>query len=218
MFIAFLTTEAQEKKPAAQLLKEPAAWSFERFNLPPVFAPNFQYKGVEELRFSPGMFDKNSTEYFTYAFAAQLDDRINMTKEDVRDYLFNYFKALCSSTARDHKLVVDTSAITVSIEKKKNTSKEITYNTTLHVFGVFADGAAVQLNMEVKVLPVEAGKKVYLIFIASPHAKNDDVWKQLYLIQKNFGSDTIFNLHYFNYSHHYCISAIAVHTKQTIGF
>jgi hypothetical protein len=32
-------------------LKEPAAWEFERFAIPPVFAPAFPYHGVEELRF-----------------------------------------------------------------------------------------------------------------------------------------------------------------------
>jgi hypothetical protein len=177
---------AQEQKPMAQLLKEPAAWAFERFNLPPVFAPNFPYKGAEELRFSPGMFDKKSPEYFTYAFAAQLDDRNSMSKDEVRNYLVNYFKGLCSSTAKDRKLAVDTSQITVSIEKKKDTGKEIIYNALLHVFGVFADGAAVQLNMEVKVLAGVDTKKVYLVFVASPHEKADEVWKQLYTIQKSF--------------------------------
>ncbi|MEP6746556.1 MAG: hypothetical protein ABJB86_02460 [Bacteroidota bacterium] len=186
MFTVSTAIKAQEKKPVAQLLKEPAAWAFERFTLPPVFAPNFPYKGVEELRFSPGMFDKNSTEYFTYAFAAQLNGRNSMSKDEVNDYLFNYFKGLCSSTAKDRKLVVDTSKITVSTEKKKDTGKETIYNAILHVFGVFADGAAVQLNMEVKVLRDAGAKKVYLIFIASPHAKTDDAWKQLYVIQKIF--------------------------------
>ncbi len=54
------------------------------------------------------------------------------------------------------------------------------------MFGVFADGAAVKLNMEVKVLMDAADKKIYLIFIASPREKTDAVWKKLYEIQKKF--------------------------------
>ena len=37
---------------------QPANWEFERFSLPPGFAPGITYKGAEELRFAPGMFKK----------------------------------------------------------------------------------------------------------------------------------------------------------------
>jgi len=179
-----LATEAQQATP--RLLKEPANWTFERFALPPVFAPAFPYKGAEELRFSPGMFNKDSTDYFTYAFAAQLDGTTTISQDDIRNYLFNYFKGLCSSTANDRKLVIDTSKITVSVEKKKSMQGTEIYNALLNVFGVFADGAPVKLTIEIKVLTNAGAKKAYLIFIASPHEKTDDVWKQLYKILKNF--------------------------------
>ena len=180
-----LTAQAQHATP--QLLKEPAGWAFERFALPPVFAPRFPYKGEEELRFSPGMFNKDSTNYFTYAFAAQLDSTTAISQNEVRNYLLDYFRGLCSSTAKDRKLVIDTTKITVSVERKRGTTNdEIIYNALLNVFGVFADGASVKLNAEVKVLMNTAAKKTYLIFIASPREKTDDVWKELYMIQKDF--------------------------------
>jgi hypothetical protein len=56
----------------------------------------------------------------------------------------------------------------------------------VNVFGVFADGAPVKLNMEIKVLMNPAAKKTYLIFIASPREKTDAIWKKLYEIQKRF--------------------------------
>ena len=178
-------TQAQEATP--QLLKEPANWSFERFTLPPVFAPGFPYKGAEELRFSPGMFNKDSTDYFTYCFVAQLDNTATISQDDVRNYLLEYFKGLCSSTAGERKLSIDPSKITVAIEKKKNTaSNENIYNAVLHIFGVFADGAPVKLNMEIEVLKNAAAKKIYLIFIASPQEKTNEIWKQLYVIREDF--------------------------------
>jgi len=182
-----LSIAMNAQSPGPQLLKEPAGWTFERFNLPPVFAPNFPYSGAEELRFSPGMFNKDSTDYFTYAFVAQLNNRSTISKDDIRNYLLAYFKGLCSSTAKDRKLVVDTSKITVAVDKKPGVSgKEIIYNALLHVFGVFADGAEVRLNMEVKVLTDKSANQVYLIFITSPQAKSGVAWKQLYSIQENF--------------------------------
>src|SRR5579871_6778165 len=69
-----------------QLLKKPANWQFERFNLPPQFAKDFPYKGAEELRFSPGMFNKNSAEYFTYAFVAELDSTTDFSQLNINDY------------------------------------------------------------------------------------------------------------------------------------
>jgi len=187
IFIVSLSLAATAQQATPQLLKEPAAWTFERFTLPPSFAPNFPYKGAEELRFSPGMFNKDSTDYFTYAFVAQLDNTTTISQNDIANYLLDYFKALCSSTANARELVVDTSKITVALEKKKGTpNNEVIYTALLHVFGVFADGAPVQLNMEVKVLMNITAKKAYLLFIASPHEKSDEVWKELYTIQKDF--------------------------------
>ena len=176
---------AQEHKP--QLLKEPANWEFERFTLPPQFAAGISYKGAEELRFAPGMFNKDSATYFTYAFVAQLDNVTAISQTDVEDYLLNYYKGLCNITAKDRKLVIDITQITAAVERKKNTpADETIYNASVNIFGVFADGAPVKLNLEVKVIMDAAAKRSYLVFIASPREKTDDVWKMLYRIQKEF--------------------------------
>ena len=186
LIIVFLSIDSQSQE-TPQLLKEPANWAFERFALPPAFAPGIPYKGVEELRFSPGMFNKDSATYFTYAFVTELDNVTSISQNDISDYLLKYFKGLCKSTAKDRKLVIDTTKINVTIEKKKGIPvNEIIYTASMNIFGVFADGAAVKLNMEVKVLMNAVAKKIYLIFIASPREKTDAVWKKLYEIQKDF--------------------------------
>jgi hypothetical protein len=177
------TLFAQNQTP--QLLKQPANWQFERFSLPPEFAPNIPYKGAEELRFSPGMFIKDSTTYFTYAFVAELDNVNSVSQDDIRNYLLNYFKGLCSSTAKQRNLSIDTSKISVAIEKKQNAGNGAFYDATLNIFGVFADGAPVKLNTEIKVMEDKASK-VYLVFIASPLDKKDNVWKELRSIQREF--------------------------------
>jgi hypothetical protein len=180
----FFTAHAQ---PKPSILLAPADWQFEQFPLPPVFAPTIKYNGIEELRFSPGMFKKEATSYFTYAFAARLDSTKNVTPADIKSYLLTYFKGLCSKTAADRKLSpVDTAAISVSIERKKTADQETVYNILLHAFGVFADGAPVTLNMEVKVMNDIPGQRVFLLFIVSPLPKTDALWQGLYKIQKEF--------------------------------
>lgn len=174
---------AQDQTP--QLLKEPVSWQFERFSLPPEFAPGIPYKGAEELRFSPGMFVKDSTTYFTYAFVAELDNVSSVSQDDIQNYLLNYFKGLCSSTAKQRNLSIDASKISVAIEKKHNAGDDIFYDGTLNIFGVFTDGAPVKLNVEIKVMNDKASK-TYLIFIASPLDKTSNVWKELHSVQKQF--------------------------------
>lgn len=172
----------------AQLLKEPANWEFERFPLPPVFAPSFPYKGVEELRFAPGMFKKDAADYFTYAFVAQLDNTVAVTWIDIQNYLLLYYKGLCSATAKDRKLSIDTSKIMVSVgkEAKEDRQGRLVYNVTADIFGVFADGEPVKLNMEVTVINKEAAKRTFLLFLASPLKREDAIWKRLYQIQNDF--------------------------------
>jgi len=169
----------------AQLLKEPRNWQFERFALPPEFAQNIPYKGVEELRFSPGMFVKDSTTYFTYAFVAELTNVNSVSQDAIRNYLINYFKGLCGSTAKQRHLSIDTSKIDVAIERRQNAGNEAFYDATLNIFGVFTDGAPVKLNAEIKVMNDKASK-IYLVFIASPLDKTNNVWNELHSIQKEF--------------------------------
>jgi hypothetical protein len=184
LWVSF-SVKAQDAK--AEFLKEPSKWEFEKFALPPSFSSNFPYRGVEELRFSPGMFNKDASDYFSYAFVAQLDNTSSITELEIKNYLLTYFRGLCTSTAKQRNLTIDTSQINVSIEKKNVTSVNgVIYNAVLNVFGVFADGAPVTLNAEIKVLNDLKPKKTYLVFITSPKEKTNNIWQQLYTIQKGF--------------------------------
>ena len=181
----FAIAQAQAHKP--ELLKEPANWEFERFNLPPAFAPAITYKGAEELRFAPGMFNKDYTNYFTYAFVVQIDDVKAISEAEVHHYLLNYYRGLCRVTAQDRKLIIDTTQIAVAVEKQKGPpSGETVYNATANIFGVFADGAPVKLNIEVKVLTDALHKRTYLFILASPRGKNDAIWKTLFRTRETF--------------------------------
>jgi hypothetical protein len=182
LLVVAASAKGQNAKP--EFLTAPASWQFERFALPPSFETTFPYTGVEELRFSPGMFVKDSANYFSYAFIARLDHTTVFTGEEIKNYLLKYFKGLCASTAKQRNLTIDTSQINVSLEK--SSSGPSTYNAVLNIFGVFADGAPVTLNAEIKVLSDSKSQKTYLVYIASPQKKTQDIWRQLYEIQKGF--------------------------------
>lgn len=183
----FILTAPLAQDHKAEILKEPAQWEFEKFPLPPAFAPAITYKGTEELRFAPGMFNKDSAGYFTYIFVTLLENTTAISQDDVRNYLLSYYKGLCNITANDRKLVIDTTQINAVVEKKKNTgTHEPVYDAVINIFGVFTDGAPVRLNLEIKVVPDITNKRTYLLFIASPQAKSHAIWKTLYKVQKDF--------------------------------
>jgi len=163
---------------------EPPNWEFEKFPLPPSFATAITYKGFEELRFAPGMFKKDAHDYFTYVFVAQIDSSVIIFQEDVKNYLVNYYQGLCAITAKDRKLVIDTSKINAAVyRQKKSTANFTIYDAVVNLFGVFVDGAPVTLNMEVSVIKNAPAKKTWMFFIASPLHKKDETWKQLYGIR-----------------------------------
>ena len=169
-------------------LTAPASWQFEQFFLPPGFAPTVPYHGREELRFSPGWDKKDAKDYFTVIWGFRFDDTKSVSSADIRSFLQTYFRGLCSSTAKNRHLpAVDTSAITVAIEKKPGAGKTIIYNLSLHLFGVFADGDPVTLNGEIKQMEDAAHGKVYLLMVASPQPKTDPVWGELYKELREIG-------------------------------
>jgi hypothetical protein len=181
MMIA-LGVKGQNAKP--EFLKGPTSWEFERFSLPPGFAPGFPYKGVEELRFAPGMFSKDASDYFSYAFVARLDSMASFTQDDLRNYLLVYFKGLCANTAKQRNLSIDTAQITVVTEKNKFETEA--YNAQIHLFGVFADGAPVTLNAEISVVSDPKSNRIYLVYIASPQEKTREMWLPLHEIRLGF--------------------------------
>jgi hypothetical protein len=183
LLISFsMAAKAQDKSP--QILTEPTSWEFEKFPLPPSFATAIRYQGFEELRFAPGMFKKEAHDYFTYVFVAQIDSNLRISQNDVKNYLVSYYRGLCAVTATDRKLNIDTSKITATLyRQKKSTADYISYDATINLFGVFADGAPVKLLMEISVIKNAATNKISLFFIASPLSKTDDVWKELYTIR-----------------------------------
>jgi len=53
-------------------------WGKETIPFPLKFAPEIKLEGVEELRFSPGMFSEDSEEYWSYFFVWWLDSDIGL--------------------------------------------------------------------------------------------------------------------------------------------
>ena len=168
------------------LLKSPRDWKFERIDFPPGFAPDLDYKGFEELRFGPGMFDKKAEFYFSYVFAIVLKNT-DSSEVDLKDFLYKYYKGLISVVAQQKKMSVDLSQIKVKARKMKPSATPYPlYDVDLTIVDPFTDGKTLDLNMEIQVIPWKAEKGTCLFCIASPKAKETGVWKKLCSIRDTF--------------------------------
>jgi hypothetical protein len=79
---------------APYTLSVPRDWSIERFLIPIGFAPQIQYKGVEDIRFSPGWAKVNTDDYWSYAFLWYLDGDIKIDSDIIADNLKTYYTGL----------------------------------------------------------------------------------------------------------------------------
>src|SRR5665213_62704 len=75
-------------------LNFPKGWDVERFLIPIEFAPEIPYKGVEDIRFTPGWGNVKSDEYWTYAFLWYLDDTQKINAKIVENNLKAYYTGL----------------------------------------------------------------------------------------------------------------------------
>jgi hypothetical protein len=98
-----------DPKPEAPAKVEPwptpAGWKSETIPFPLEFAPSLAHKGVEELRFAPGMFDPAAPGYWSYAFIWRVENEAKLDAKQLGDELTAYFRGLIAAV--DKALAAD---------------------------------------------------------------------------------------------------------------
>jgi hypothetical protein len=79
----------------------PAGWKSETIPFPLDFAPSLAHRGVEELRFAPGMFDPAAPGYWSYAFVWRVEDAAALDAKQLGDELTAYFRGLLAAVDKD---------------------------------------------------------------------------------------------------------------------
>lgn len=88
-------------------LSIPKDWGIERFLIPISFAPQIPYKGVEDIRFTPGWGNVKSDEYWTYAFLWYLDGAPKTDAKIIADNLKAYYTGLIEINRENYKVPVE---------------------------------------------------------------------------------------------------------------
>src|SRR5579863_5979229 len=126
----------------------PAGWRSEVIPFPLDFAPTLAHRGVEELRFPPGMFDPTSPARWSYAFAWRLDDTAALAPGELAAELTAYFKGLVAAVDSKHRVAAP-EQIAVAVSPS--------FAIRAHVFDAFATGDPIDLDGAATRVPCGAG-------------------------------------------------------------
>jgi hypothetical protein len=165
---------------------EPAGWAKETFPLPPAFAPDVTWKGVEELRFAPDWMKVDADTFFSYAMLFWLSDDPKVDAETLERELLAYYRGLVKAVSGARKQKVDVAAFTLTVKRAADKPVQRpggepveAYVGELKWTEPFVTGKPQTLRLEIHTWPIEKQKHRCLFICASPRPETAAVWKTL---------------------------------------
>jgi hypothetical protein len=143
----------------------PAGWRTETIPFPLDFAPSLNHRGVEEVRFSPGMFKPGAPDFWSYAFVWWLEDEA--APNDLAGELTTYFRGLCGEVAKG-KFVLDLSRIKARLSGPSG---------RIDSYDCFKTGKPIVLNAHV--VSKRCGTSTAVAFALSPAHRSAPIWTSL---------------------------------------
>lgn len=157
-------------------LPVPKGWTIERFLIPISFAPQIPYKGVEDIRFTPGWGKATSDEYWSYAFLWYLDGDIKMNAATLNNNLKAYYTGLVKSNGR--VLLRITPVVTSFKETTKDKGDLQTYVGTIQMTDYMAQ-APITLNCKAHLKSCPGESKTFIFYELSPQPLAHKIWQSL---------------------------------------
>ena len=175
-------------------LSIPKNWTIERFLIPISFAPQIQYKGVEDIRFTPGWANVKSDEYWSYAFLWWLDGSPETNSQIIEDNLKAYYTGLINiniDSVRRNSLSEKLKSVKTKFKNIKTHKGDLkTYNGTVEMLD-FMQLKTITLNCIVHVRSCSEENKTIVFYELSPKPYTHDVWTGLNKLWLDFNCKKI---------------------------
>jgi hypothetical protein len=165
----------------------PNGWSVEHFSLPPDFAPQIIYKGIEDLRFTPGWGDSTSDEYWSYAYLWWLDVNSKIDAGVLQESLKAYYTGLVGRNITSRK-IPENKLVPINVTVKKIKTGETdaeTYSGEIHMLDYMTQRSIV-LNTLIHIKSCESKKHTAVFVEISPKPFTHSIWQQFNKIEKAF--------------------------------
>jgi hypothetical protein len=159
-------------------LQSPAGWERERFSLPPGFAPDLGFKGVEDIRFAPGWADVKSEEHWAYCFLWWLNGNVKQDVASLQSALEKYYSGLVLSNVQ--QLTASKKIpTTVAVKKIKTNGNDIeTYSGTINMLDYHSQQPMI-LNCMIHVKNSPQKNYTAIFFELSPRPYSHPVWQKM---------------------------------------
>ena len=78
-------------------LSTPEGWTKESIALPPAFAQDMKWKGIEELRFAPNWRKADSDTFFSYGILCWLPEDQKIDAKTMQEEFLTYYRGLAKA-------------------------------------------------------------------------------------------------------------------------
>ena len=175
---------------APYTLNIPKGWDVERFLIPIEFAPQIPYKGVEDIRFTPGWGNAKSDEYWSYAFLWYLDGSPETTAEIVATNLKAYYTGLVGRNVEPRKIPANKLvSIKTAVKQVKTDKGDIkTFRGTVYMLD-YMEQQPITLYCIVHLKSCPGKNKVFIFNEISPKPYSDTIWQSLNQLWTGFNCD-----------------------------
>jgi len=165
-----------------------SGWGTERFTMPPDFAPQIPYKGIEDVRFAPGWGDSTSQEYWSYAYLWWLDGNQQMDTINLAANLKHYYSGLVGRNILSRKIPVEKivpTEVTIDSIDSALAGDFQTFKGEIHMLDYMTQNPVV-LNAIIHVKKCSTDKHTPVIIEISPKAYDQPVWADLNKFNESF--------------------------------
>lgn len=166
------------KWDAPYTLPIPKDWTIERFLIPISFAPQIPYKGIEDIRFTPGWGNKNSDDYWSYAFLWYLEGEVEMDSRTIENNLNAYYTGLIGINGRNIPAERLTPVVTTIKEAKPDKGDLKNYAGKIEMVDYMSQKPIIlYCKAHLKSCPGE--NKTFVFYELSPRPLSHEIWKSL---------------------------------------
>lgn len=154
------------------------SWGKEFFQFPISFAQEINFKGMEDARFPKGWAKIESPEFWSYAFAWEVDADQPITKTALESSLPLYFDGLLGIDIlrKNDANIQKTKALFIEKEAKAADSR---YVGKLEIFESRYSKKPMTLNVTIEQQYCKSSQKAFILFKFSPKEFVHDTWVKL---------------------------------------
>jgi hypothetical protein len=194
LWVLALNAFGQPAAPKPYQVPTPKGWNTEAMPIPPRFAPEMTWKGMEELRFAPGMYKADSDAFLSYTLLFWLAGDQKTDAKTIEMEMLAYFRGLAKGLLRRKQQDVDVTAFSLAVKDgdkadKRPTGEAVTaYVGELKWTEPFVTVKPQTLRLDIHTWHSDKHNRNCVFICASPQPDTAAVWKTM----RQLRTDTTF--------------------------